>query len=61
MKVKTTLRAEIQDEIATQLCSDFLEWLDDNGLELQPKRELAEPDPRSFEELATTYVKSAGR
>jgi hypothetical protein len=61
MIVKTTLHAEIRDEIAAQLCNDFLEWLDDNGMELKLKSALQEPDPRSYEELALTYVKSAGR
>jgi hypothetical protein len=55
--VKTTIRERVSAPIAEQLCSDFLEWLDQQGFAVEQKSGPGRSvDERDFEELARDFT-----
>jgi hypothetical protein len=58
VEVKTTLVEKVSTPIAQQLCEDFGEWLDTQGLMvvINPARAGKREDERGYAELAADFI-----
>lgn len=55
--VSVTMQKAIESQFAAQLCDDFLEWLDDNGIEVAPRPGYkGSHADMSFHDLAHTFA-----